>query len=103
MGRRARQRDDRRSSGVRLGRRPRARARASSEQLSARHLLFVDLDNSPGTAILASHRPQFCTIRGMPEQPRTALWRYIHKGRLRWAMPNLIIEETAERVAALIL
>jgi len=35
-------------------------------------------------------------------QPRTALWRYIHKGRLRWAMPNLVIEETPARVASLI-
>jgi len=35
-------------------------------------------------------------------QPRTAVWRYIHRGRLRWAMPNLVIEETPERVVGLI-
>ena len=40
--------------------------------------------------------------RRSPSQPRSVLWRYIHRGRIRWAMPNLLIEETPEQVVSLI-
>ncbi len=36
-------------------------------------------------------------------QPRSLLWRYIYRGKLRWAMPSLLIEETPERVVSLII
>jgi hypothetical protein len=38
----------------------------------------------------------------MSEQPSTVLWRYIHRGRLRWAMPTWLIEESAGQVVSAI-
>jgi len=35
-------------------------------------------------------------------QPRSMLWRYIHSGRIRWAQPSLLIEESPERVVTLV-
>jgi hypothetical protein len=35
--------------------------------------------------------------------PRTALWQYVRRGRIRRAMPRLVIEQTPERVATLII
>jgi len=35
------------------------------------------------------------------DTPRTVVWRHLYRGRLRWAIPNLLIEETPERVVAL--
>ena len=34
--------------------------------------------------------------------PRTVVWRHFYKGRLRWAIPNLLVEETSERVVTLL-
>jgi hypothetical protein len=35
-------------------------------------------------------------------QPPTAIWRHWYLGRLRWAIPNLLIEETPERLVTLL-
>jgi hypothetical protein len=35
--------------------------------------------------------------------PRTVVWRHLYKGRLRWAIPNLLIDETPEQVVTLLL
>lgn len=34
--------------------------------------------------------------------PRTVVWRHLYRGRLRWAIPNLLIEETPEQVVTLL-
>ena len=38
----------------------------------------------------------------MTDHPRTVVWRHLYRGRLRWAIPNLLIEETPERVVTLL-
>ena len=38
----------------------------------------------------------------MVESPRTIVWRHLYRGRLRWAIPNLLIEETPEHVVTLL-
>jgi len=35
-------------------------------------------------------------------EPRSVIWRHLYRGRLRWAIPNLLIEETPERVVTLL-
>lgn len=35
-------------------------------------------------------------------QPRTVVWRHLYQGRLRWAIPNLLIEETPEQIVGLL-
>ena len=39
----------------------------------------------------------------MREQPRTALWRYVYKGQLRWAQPTWLLEKTPEHVVSAII
>jgi predicted RNA-binding protein associated with RNAse of E/G family len=34
--------------------------------------------------------------------PRTVVWRHLYRGRLRWAIPNLLIEETPEQIVSLL-
>ncbi|MFN8635276.1 MAG: DUF402 domain-containing protein [Chloroflexota bacterium] len=34
--------------------------------------------------------------------PRSVVWRHLYQGRLRWAIPNLLIEESPERVVTLL-
>ena len=34
--------------------------------------------------------------------PRSVVWRHWYRGRLRWAIPNLLIEETPEQVVTLL-
>ena len=36
------------------------------------------------------------------DAPRTVVWRHLYRGRLRWAIPNLLIEEAPERVVTLL-
>lgn len=36
-------------------------------------------------------------------QPEIVVWRHIYRGRLRWAIPTLLVEESAERVTTLLL
>jgi hypothetical protein len=36
------------------------------------------------------------------DTPRSILWRHIYRGRLRWAIPNLLIAETPEQVVTLL-
>jgi predicted RNA-binding protein associated with RNAse of E/G family len=35
-------------------------------------------------------------------QPRTIVWRHLYRERLRWAIPNLLIEESSDRVVTLL-
>lgn len=37
-----------------------------------------------------------------PKVPKTIVWRHIYRGRLRWAIPNLLVEETPEHVVGLL-
>jgi predicted RNA-binding protein associated with RNAse of E/G family len=37
------------------------------------------------------------------QAPRSVVWRHWYQGRLRWAIPNLLIEETPEQVVTLLL
>lgn len=39
----------------------------------------------------------------MGEQPKTIIWRHVYRGRVRWAIPNLLIDETAEHLITLLL
>jgi hypothetical protein len=39
---------------------------------------------------------------GPRQQPRPALWRYLYQGRLRWAQPHWLLEETPEHVVSAI-
>jgi len=34
--------------------------------------------------------------------PRTIVWRHLYQGRLRWAIPNLVIQETPEQIVTLL-
>jgi predicted RNA-binding protein associated with RNAse of E/G family len=36
------------------------------------------------------------------EQPQSIVWRHLYQGRLRWAIPNLLIAETPEQVVTLL-
>jgi hypothetical protein len=40
--------------------------------------------------------------RGDRTQPSTVVWRHWYRGRLRWAIPSLLIEETPERLVTLL-
>lgn len=39
----------------------------------------------------------------MREQPQSIVWRHIYRGQVRWAIPNLLIEETPEHIVSLLL
>lgn len=39
---------------------------------------------------------------GTRPQPATVVWRHWYRGRLRWAIPNLLIDETPERLVTLL-
>jgi hypothetical protein len=38
-----------------------------------------------------------------PTPPRTIVWQHFYQGRLRWAIPNLVIEETPEQIVSLLM
>ena len=42
------------------------------------------------------------TTSRSPNVRRTVVWRHLYRGRLRWANPSLVVEETPERIVSLL-
>jgi hypothetical protein len=54
--------------------------------------LVSELDRHPACHAATGARPQ----------PSPIVWRHVYQGRLRWAIPNLLIEETPDHIVSLL-